>query len=75
MFEVNVVWGKTWVKYSRTEPTRVVHIFALFFFYLLILIQDLLDAIKVLEERIAAQDAKIISLESNSRDQEDMMLR
>jgi hypothetical protein len=47
------------VKYSRTEPTRAVRIFALFFFYLLILIQDLLDTIKVLEERITAQDAKI----------------
>jgi hypothetical protein len=58
---------RTTVNYYRTELSYVVHIFALFFFYPLILVQDLIEEVRDLKKMVT-------SIESRMQSQECTML-
>ena len=70
----DVEWGRTTVKYSRTEPSYAVCIFALFFFYLLILVQDLIKEVRDLAKKVRDLEKTVTSIESRMQSQEHTML-
>jgi len=76
---VKVVWGKTRLTYSKTEPSMTVRIFTLFFFYILILGQDMMNSINELRSEVASLRSEVASLRSEVASllpsQESTMLR